>query len=65
MLWEAKLLAVGETPTGVWQGLGAAGSRARDLPFFKKEYILLLVKGVSPTASSAVYHCSFCIDADH
>ena len=26
---------------------------------FLKEYILLRVKGVSPTASSVVYHCSF------
>ena len=37
----------------------APQAREQGIYPFLKEYILLLVKGVSPTASSVVYHCSF------
>ena len=40
-----------------WLSLQA---REQGIYLFLKEYIILLVKGVSPTASSVVYRCSFC-----
>ena len=48
MLWEAKLLAVGETPTGAQLGLGRSAGSVQGICFFSKEDFIHLFLGPPP-----------------